>query len=353
MTAYLVLENGITFQGELFGKPGEVTGEIVFTTGMTGYLETITDPCFHGQIILQTFPLVGNYGVISSDLEKDFVSAKAYIIKYPCQEPSNFRCEEVLDTFFKSKGIVGLKGIDTRALAKILRDNGSMNGKITLEMPTTADQEEARCYRIIDAIAAVSCKETYIVGEGQYRVALMDFGVRQSVVDALVARNCQVHVFPHNATASDIMSIDPHGILLSPGPGNPAEPANANIVETISSLVDEEVPMFGIGIGHLFLAMAHGYKVEKMSIGHRGANQPVKDLVSGRVYITSQNHGYTALMDSPAFVNVNDGTCEGINYGNSFSVQFSPEGCGGPSDTAFVFDRFVENMERMAGHAAR
>ena len=347
MTAYLVLENGITFQGELFGRPGEVTGEIVFTTGMTGYLETITDPCYHGQIILQTFPLVGNYGVISSDLEKDFISAKAYIIKYPCQNPSNFRCEEVLDTFFKSKGIVGLKGIDTRALTRILRENGSMNGKITLEPPTTADQEEARRYKIEDAIAAVSCKEPYIAGEGKHRVALMDFGVRQSMIDALVERGCKVHVFPHNATASDIMAIEPHGILLSPGPGNPNDPANANIIEEIAALVDEDVPMFAIGIGHLFLAMAHGYKVQKMKLGHRGANQPVKDLISGRVYITSQNHGYTALMDSPSFVNVNDRTCEGINYGHSFSVQFSPEGCGGPSDTAFVFDRFIENMERM------
>ena len=353
MIAYLVLENGITFQGELFGKPGEVTGEIVFTTGMTGYLETITDPSFHGQIILQTFPLVGNYGVISSDLEKDFVSAKAYIVKYPCQNPSNFRCEEVLDTFFKSKGIVGLKGIDTRALTKILRENGSMNGKITLQMPVTADQEEARNFKIIDAIAAVSCKKPSVVGEGKYRVALMDFGVRQSVIDALVARGCQVHIFPHNVSAQDIMSIEPHGVLLSSGPGNPADPANAQIIETVCTLVEEEVPMFGIGIGHLFLAMAHGYKVEKMKLGHRGANQPVKDLISGRVYITSQNHGYTALMDSPSLVNVNDGTCEGINYGNSFSVQFSPEGCGGPSDTSFVFDRFVDNMERMAGHAAR
>lgn len=352
MIAYLVLENGITFQGELFGNPGEITGEIVFSTGMTGYLETITDPSYYGQIVLQTFPLVGNYGIISSDLEKDFISAKAYIVKYPCQNPSNFRCEEVLDTFFKSKRVVGLKGIDTRALTRILRENGSMNGKITLKPPTRADQEDARSYRIIDAVAAVSCKEPSVAGEGRYRVALMDFGVRKSVIDALTERDCQVHIFPHSATANDIMSINPHGILLSPGPGDPSDPANASIIETIGSLVDEEVPMFAIGIGHLFLAMAYGYKVKKMDLGHRGANQPVKDLISGRVYITSQNHGYIALMDSPSFINVNDGTCEGINYGNSFSVQFSPEGCGGPSDTAFVFDRFIDNMERMAIHAA-
>jgi len=344
MKAYLVLENGKTFQGEFFGKQENVTGEIVFTTGMTGYLETITDPSYHGQIILQTFPLIGNCGVVSADLESDSINAKAYIVKYLCQEPSNFRSEGDLDTFFMSKGIVGIKGIDTRALAKIIRDNGTMNGKITSQAPTTADQEDARNYKVEDAIAAVSCKKLKECGNGEYRVAIMDLGVKNSVVNALTERNCKVFMFPHSASANEILSVDPHGILLSSGPGDPLDPANAPIIETIKELQKSDVPIFGICMGHLLLAIANGYKTAKMKFGHRGANQPVKDLSTGRVYITNQNHGYTVELenDKVSFKNVNDSTCEGIDYGNSFSVQFRPG--EGPKDTEFLFDFFIERM---------
>jgi len=348
MTAYLVLENGITFEGEFFGKLGEVTGDIVFTTGMTGYLETITDSSYYGQIILQTFPLIGNYGVISADLQKDTVSAKAYIVKYLCQEPSNFRSEEALDTFFMSKGITGLKGIDTRALTKIIREHGVMSGKITIQPPTEADKEEARNYRLTNAIAAVSGRVPAVYGERKYRVALMDFGVKQSTIDALVSRGCQVWAFPYNTTAKEILDINPHGIFLSSGPGNPVDPANEPIIEVLRQLKDNGVPIFGMCMGHLLFAIANGYKTEKMKLGHRGANQPVKDTRTGKLYITAQNHGYTALADNPSYVNVNDGTCEGLDYGHSFSVQFCPG--EGPKDTEFLFDCFVE---RMASHAAR
>jgi len=348
MTAYLILENGTTFQGEFFGKQGqEVTGEIVFSTGMTGYLETITDPSYHGQIILQTFPLIGNYGVISADLESDSISPKAYIVKYLCQEPSNFRSDGDLDTFFMSKGIVGIKGIDTRALTKIIRENGTMNGKITAHPPTPADQDDARNYKIENAIAAVSSKKPGVIGEGKYRIALMDFGMKKSTVDALISRNCQVFTFPHTAEADEILAVNPDGILLTGGPGDPADPANTHIIETLRKL--KHIPMFGICLGHLLLALANGYQTQKMKVGHRGANQPVKDCSTGKLYITGQNHGYTVVADNPSFVNVNDGTCEGLDYGSSFSVQFNPG--EGPKDTEFLFDCFIERME--AANAAR
>ncbi|MCL2286497.1 MAG: carbamoyl phosphate synthase small subunit [Firmicutes bacterium] len=340
MTAYLILENGTVFEGEFFGKPGEVAGEIVFTTGMVGYLETVTDPSYFGQIILQTFPLIGNYGVISSDLQNSTVSAKAYIVKYLCQEPSNFRSEEALDTFFMSKGITGLKGIDTRALTQIIRENGTVKGKITINPPTETDREEACSHEVTGAIAAVSCKELKVYGEGKYRIALLDFGVKQSIINALTARDCAVWVFPHHTTVKDILDINPHGILLSSGPGDPEDPANKPIIETLRKLKNCGIPMFGIDMGHLLLAMANGYKTKTMKLGHRGANQPVKDLGTGRVYITAQNHGYTVLAENASFVNVNDGTCEGLDYGNSFSVQFCPG--EGPKDTEFLFDKFVE-----------
>jgi len=347
MAAYLILENGTTFKGEFFGKPDTVTGEIVFTTGMNGFLETVTDPSFYGQIVLQTFPLVGNYGVISSDLEGNTISTRAYITKYPCQEPSNFRSEEDLDTFFMSNGAVGLKGIDTRALTKIIRDNGVMNGKITPHPPTEADMEDLRKHKVVDAIAAVSCKKVETYGNGKYRVALMDFGVKKSTIDALVTRGCQVWAFPHTATAKDILDINPHGVFLSSGPGNPADSANKHIIRTLQELQKSGTPMFGICMGHLLLAIANGYKTEKMKFGHRGANQPVKDIATGRVYITGQNHGYVVTTDKqPSFVNVNDNTCEGLDYNNSFTVQFRPE--DGPKDTLFLYDRFIERMSENA-----
>jgi len=346
MTAYLVLENGITFEGEFFGKPDEVTGDIVFTTGMTGYLETVTDPSYYGQIILQTFPLIGNYGVIPADLQKDTVSAKACIVKYLCQDPSNFRSEEDLDTFFISRGITGLKGIDTRALTKIIRKNGVMSGKITVQPPTEADKEEACSYKIINAIAAVSGNRPAVYGEGKYRIALLDFGVKKSTIDALVSRGCQVHTFPHDTIAEEILDVNPHGIFLSSGPGDPADPVNVPMIETLRKLKDSSIPIFGICMGHLLLAIANGHKTKKMKHGHRGANQPVKNTSTGKLYITAQNHGYTVLADNPSYINVNDGTCEGLDYGNAFSVQFCPS--EGPKDTEFLFDCFVERIGKYA-----
>ena len=345
---YLILENGVTFEGEYFGARGEVAGEMVFTTGMTGYLETLTDPSYYGQIVLQTFPLIGNYGVIPSDFESESAVVRAYIVKRPCQDPSNFRSEGNLDAFFKERGIIGLCGIDTRALTKIIRENGVMNGKITSSPPTEADRAEAGAYAIRNAVAAVSPPVVTKTGSGSRRVALMDFGAKRGIANALTARDCEVWSFPHDTPAQEIMQMKPHGVMLSNGPGDPADPENRVIVETIRTLQQSGVPVFGICLGHQLLALANGYSTRKLKFGHRGANQPVKEVSTGRVYITSQNHGYAVVANDGSFVNVNDGTCEGLDYGNSFSVQFHPEAHGGPLDTAFLFERFIERMDAYA-----
>jgi len=348
MTAYLVLENGTVMKGEYFGAQGEITGEVVFATGMTGYLETLTDQSYYGQIVLQTFPLIGNYGVIPADFESANVGARAYIVKHPCKHPSNFRNEGTLDAFLKERGITGLYGIDTRALTRIIRENGVMNGKITANPPTQADIDEAKKYSILNAVAAVSSRSvTKTLPKSQAvkkRVALMDFGAKRGIANALAARGCEVWSFPHDTSAQEILKMQPDGIMLSNGPGDPAEKANDVIIETLKSLQKSEVTIFGICLGHQLLALANGYSTRKLKFGHRGANQPVKELATGRVYITSQNHGYAVVADNGSFVNVNDGTCEGLDYGKSFSVQFHPEACGGPLDTSFLFDRFIERM---------
>jgi len=350
----------MTFQGESFGSRGEVTGEVVFTTGMTGYLETLTDQSFYGQMVVQTFPLIGNYGVIPADFESGGVGARAYIVRHACRNPSNFRSENNLDAFLKERGIVGLCGIDTRSLTKIIRENGVINGRITSAPPTDADRAEAKGYVIRNAVAAVSSRKTEKTGSGARRVVLMDFGVKRGIAAALAARGCEVWTVPHDTGADEIAGMKPNGIMLSNGPGDPADQANSGIIETIRALTKSGIPIFGICLGHQLLALAKGHSTKKLKFGHRGANQPVKEMASGRVYITSQNHGYAVVaadvggqadvnwLSALSFVNVNDGTCEGMDYGESFSVQFHPEARGGPLDTAFLFDRFMERMDRHA-----
>jgi len=346
--AYLILENGKVFEGKFFGARGEVTGEIVFTTGMTGYLETLTDPSYYGQIVLQTFPLIGNYGIIPHDFESENVHMKAYIAKYPCKTPSNFRSGNDIDSFLKDSGIVGMCGIDTRALTKIIRMNGVMNGKITALKPTDADIEEIKKYTVVNPIAQVSKKGFVKIGEGKRRIALMDFGAKRGIAKSLAARGCEVTIFAHNTPADEILKINPHGIMLSNGPGDPADSGNKVIIETISALFKTCIPIFGICMGHQLMALANGYKTRKLKFGHRGANQPVKEIKTGGIFITSQNHGYEVISDNSSFVNVNDGTCEGIDYGVSFSVQFHPEARSGPLDTGFLFDRFMERIDKYA-----
>ena len=342
--AYLVLENGKVFEGNYFGAEGEVVGEIAFTTAMTGYLETLTDPGNYGQIILQTFPLIGNYGVIKPDFESDAIQARAYIVREICDEPSNFRSEGSVDAYFKEKGITGLCGIDTRALARIIRDNGVMRGKITSAPPTDADIAQAKEHAISAPVAAVSPKEVTKHGNGSRTIAMLNFGAKRSIINSLVERDCTVWSFPYDTPAAKILEIKPDGIMLSNGPGDPVDPCNAVAIETLKELIKTDIPMFGIDLGHMLLAIAHGYQTRKMKVGHRGSNQPVKDVQTGRVYMTNQNHGFEVVADGGAFYNENDGTNEGLDYGKSFTVQFHPEACAGPLDTTFLFDRFIERV---------
>jgi carbamoyl-phosphate synthase small subunit len=351
---YLILENGMMFEGKGFGSPGDVTGEIVFTTGMTGYLETLTDQSYHGQIVLQTFPLIGNYGIIPSDFESCHVGPLAYIVKTPCQAPSNFRSEGTLDTFLKERGIVGLYDIDTRALAKIIREQGVMNGRITGQSPDEVSIEAIRSYKIENAVKNVSRTkpELYRADDPRYTVALYDFGLKESIVRELLRRGCSVWVLPWDTPPEAAVKLGVNGIMLSNGPGDPSD--NMDIVSNIRELMQTGIPMFGICLGHQLLALAGGFRTHKLKYGHRGANQPVKDLTNGRVYITSQNHGYAVTGESidkrvadEWYVNVNDNTCEGLIYKHApaFSVQFHPEASAGPKDTAFLFDLFVDSME--------
>lgn len=352
--AYLILENGTVFEGKSFGASGEAIGEIVFTTAMTGYLETLTDPSYYGQIVVQTFPLIGNYGVIPSDFESSCPHVKAYIVRDWCQEPSNFRCEGDLDIFLKQHNIVGLYGIDTRQLTRIVREHGVMNGKIVQE-GAGFGLSDVKEYRITDAVRNTTCdKETVYSPEGEVkkRVVLFDFGAKANICRSLVQRGCEVTVVPAYTSCERVMELAPDGIMLSNGPGDPAE--NTEIIEELRKLSEKKIPTFGICLGHQLLALAHGAKTHKLKYGHRGANQPAENVETGRVYITSQNHGYAVENDSlpegakVSFVNANDGTCEGVRYLDepAFSVQFHPEACGGPLDTGFLFDEFMKLMDQ-------
>ncbi len=352
--AYLVLENGTVFEGESFGAEKETTGELVFTTAMTGYLETLTDPSYFGQVVLQTFPLIGNYGVIRSDFETPTPALNGYIVREWCQAPSNFRCEGDLDTFLKEKNVTGICGIDTRALTRIVREYGVMACRIQYTPEVTdALLEELKGYVITDAVESTTIteKETFPVEDAKYHVVLMDFGAKHNIGRELNKRGCSLTVVPAGTAAEEVLALNPDGVMLSNGPGDPAK--NTAVIAELKKLSDSGVPMFGICLGHQLLALARGAQTEKLKYGHRGANQPVKELASGKVYITSQNHGYAVVSDSlpsdavVSYVNGNDNTCEGVSYTDipAFSVQFHPEAHGGPLDTSFLFDRFLGMMD--------
>lgn len=361
---YLTLANGHVFQGRSFGASKEVMGEVVFATGMTGYLETITDPSYFGQIVVQTFPLIGNYGVIPEDFESQHPRLKAYIVKEWCQEPSNFRSQGDLDTFLKEKDIPGLWDIDTRALTRIIREEGVVNGYIgpCPLAPGTPEFAALQAYRIKDAVASVAVVTEPQASAAQTQtgekpdvkpltVVLWDFGAKGNIKGELLARGLRVVTVPYSYTAREILALKPDGVMLSNGPGDPAE--NAAIIRELKILAEQNLPIFGICLGHQLLDLAMGGQTEKMKYGHRGANQPVRDLKKGHVLISSQNHGYTVSLDQLpegaelSFVNANDGTCEGLQYKDKpvFSVQFHPEACSGPLDTRYLFDDFVELMK--------
>lgn len=354
-TIYLQLEDGTVFSGKSFGAPlqADVIAEVVFTTAMTGYLETLTDPSYYGQMVVQTFPLIGNYGVIPSDYESRGIHLSAYIVKEYCQSPSNFRNQMDLDTLLKKEGIPGIYDLDTRALTKKIRQSGIMNGRLTASNPTTESTDMLSDWMICEAVNNVSTKEIYEVpcGIPERHVVLWDFGAKQNIIRKLHALNCKITVVPSTVTCDEILGLQPDGIMLSNGPGNPKD--NSSIIEELRKLCTYKIPIFGICLGHQLLALANGADTKKLKYGHRGANQPVKDLRTGRVYITSQNHGYAVKNDSlpigarVSYINLNDDTCEGISYENftGFSVQFHPEACGGPHDTEFLFQQFISLMD--------
>lgn len=394
--ACLVLANGQVFEGRSFGAEGIIIGETVFTTGMNGYLETLTDPSYYGQIVTQTFPLIGNYGDIKQDYESSKCNLRGYIVRQWCEEPSNFRCGGDIDSYLKSQNIIGLYDIDTRKLTKILREVGVMNGMLISgnskdaleafaalkdEGKKAALLEKIKSYKIEKAVESVTGsasgveepadvvfsesakyrfvpvtadgtkindeKEAMKAGKGK-KVVLWDFGAKANIRRELLKRGLEVVTVPCSYTAEQIKALNPDGVMLSNGPGDPAE--NVGIIAEIKKLLDTGIPIFGICLGHQLLALANGAQTMKLKYGHRGANQPVKYTKTGRVYITSQNHGYAVKNDSlPAgtiqsFVNTNDGTCEGLTYTKipAFSVQFHPEACSGPLDANFLFDEFVK-----------
>ncbi len=372
--AYLILADGTVFAGRSIGAKGKALGETVFTTGMTGYIETLTDPSYYGQIVTQTFPLIGNYGVINPDFESKKSWVRGYVVRELCDNPSNFRCEGALNEFLKQQGIIGICGIDTRALTKRLREAGVMNGMIV--SGKTADDfksspellEKIKAYTIVDAVKIVNnregevspCASTSLAATPSPRgsapktphVILFDFGAKANIQRELEKRGCNVTVVPYDTKAEQVIKMAPDGIMLSNGPGDPAE--NTGVIQEIRKLCEYgKIPIFGICLGHQMLALARGSKTSKLKYGHRGGNHPCKDMATGRVYITSQNHGYAVEPDSlpdfarMSFINVNDETCEGVDYTDipAFSVQFHPEACGGPHDTNFLFDRFIQMME--------
>jgi len=385
MKAFLILEDGTVFSGTHIGADKEVVSEIVFNTSMAGYPEVLTDPSYAGQAVCMTYPLIGNYGVVTEDMESVRPWLDGLIVRELSRMPSNFRTDMSIQDFLEKYEIPGIAGIDTRALTRLLRDSGTMNGLIT----TNADydmaevKERLAAYRTGEVVKKVTCKEKYTVngsktleengpisgssvytGEKEKRpsmvkklngagkkIAMLDLGLKINIVRSLAQRGCEVTVYPATTSADEILKSNPDGIMLSNGPGDPKD--CGTIIDEVRKLYESDVPIFAICLGHQLMALATGANTYKLKYGHRGGNHPVKDLADGRVYISSQNHGYVVDMDSldpkvatPAFINVNDGTNEGLNYTGKkvFTVQFHPEACPGPQDSGYLFDRFIEML---------
>ena len=352
MKAFLILEDGTVFTGTSIGSTRDMISEIVFNTSMTGYLEVLTDPSYAGQAVVMTYPLIGNYG-ITPDMESLKAWPDGYIVRELSRMPSNFRCEGTIQDFLKKYDIPGIAGVDTRALTKILREKGTMNGMITTN--ENYDLEEVisklKNYKVEGVVSKVTCEEKYVLEGTGKKVALLDLGAKKNIAKSLNDRGCEVTVYSADTTAEEIIASNPDGIMLSNGPGDPAE--CTSIIKEIKKLYETDIPIFAICLGHQLMALATGGTTYKLKYGHRGGNHPVKDLQTGRVYISSQNHGYVVDEDKidpnvavPAFKNVNDGTNEGLAYvgKNIFTVQFHPEACPGPQDSGYLFDRFLEMM---------
>lgn len=346
MKAKLILQDGTIFEGKAFGYLKDSVGEVVFNTSMTGYGEVLTDPSYYGQIVTMTYPLIGNYGINLEDVESTGVHVKGFIVREKSDDPNNFRCEMDLDTYLKQNKVIGLEGIDTRALTKILRNNGTMRGIITLEK---ASLEEVKSkldkFSNTEAVRTVTRREIeHIKGTGK-KVAVMDFGVKQNILRSFAARGCDITVFPAQTKPQEVLDINPDLIFLSNGPGDPED--LSDVIENIKELVGKK-PIVGICLGHQLLALALGGQTDKLKFGHRGGNHPVKDLEEGRVFITSQNHGYYVSQVPEnmevTHINLNDNTVEGMRHKelSIYSVQYHPEACSGPKDNDYIFDKFLE-----------
>ena len=393
MKAFLILEDGTVFEGTHIGAQKEIISEIVFNTSMAGYLEVLTDPSYAGQAVCMTYPLIGNYGICREDMESRGAWPDGFIVRELSRIPSNFRCDMTIQEFLAENDLPGIAGIDTRALTKILREKGTMNGMITTDENYQLEEvlPKLKAYTTGKVVDIVTCKEKYtltaakelsdngpVSGSSQFKreeyekgirekkpsmvrelnglglkVALLDLGAKDNIAKSLAARGCEVTVYPAGTPAQEIIDAKPDGIMLSNGPGDPKE--CTEVIAQIKKLYDTDITIFAICLGHQLMALATGADTYKMKYGHRGGNHPVKDLETGRVYISSQNHGYVVDMDKldpkvavPAFINVNDGTNEGLSYTgkNIFTVQFHPEACPGPQDSGDLFDRFIEMMKK-------
>ena len=392
MKAFLVLEDGTVFEGIHIGADKDVISEIVFNTSMAGYLEVLTDPSYAGQAVCMTYPLIGNYGICMEDTESTKPWPDGFIVRELSRMPSNFRNDKSIQQYLEENEVPGIAGIDTRALTRILREKGTMNGMITTDENYNLEEilPKLQAYTTGKVVEKVSCKEKYTIspsrsleengpisgsavfrkeayeaGEREKRpsmvrelngmglkVALLDLGAKGNIPRSLAQRGCEVTVYPALTTAAEIIADKPDGIMLSNGPGDPKE--CTSIIEEIKKLYDSDIPIFAICLGHQLMALATGADTYKLKYGHRGGNHPVKDLSTGRVYISSQNHGYVVDTDKldpkvavPAFINVNDGTNEGLSYTgkNIFTVQYHPEACPGPQDSGYLFDRFIKMMK--------
>lgn len=354
MNGTLYLEDGTIYSGKGFGKKGTSVGELVFNTSMTGYGEILTDPSYAGQIINMTYPLIGNYGVANKHWESKKIHAKGFIVKSICEVPSNYTSEETIGSMLERMNIVGISGVDTRSITKKIRNTGTMKCVITTENLTVKQLEEKikEFQGESNYVEEVSTEEIYHISGKGHRVVLMDFGAKTNIVENLKERECDITVVPFNTSFEKIMELNPDGIMLSNGPGDPKD--NPIVIETVKKLIKVK-PTFGICLGHQILALSFGADTYKMKFGHRGGNHGVYDIEKDKAYITAQNHGYAVNKESIkekdlviTHINLNDDTVEGIRHKflPVFSVQFHPEGAPGPADSAYLFDQFIYNMEQ-------
>ena len=359
--AYLILENGKVFEGTSFGKVGKTIGEVVFNTGMVGYLETLTDKNNCGQIIVQTFPMIGNYGVISEDFQSEGAKIAGYVVREMCDKPSNFRCEGTLEDYLIKEGVVGICGLDTRALTRVLREEGTMNGMIS-DSPevTEAVLEEIKSFKIENPVKDVTrANEEFTSPLAKTTIGLFDFGTGKSVIDILLHLDCNVKVFNAYSKAEDILNAGVNGVLVSDGPGNPKD--NMEAVAEIKKLLEKKVPMFGIGLGHELMALAGGADTFKLPYGHRGSSGPCKNLETGVLSIITQNHGYCVVRENlpenmtVSFENANDKTIEGIKYTDApaFSVQFRPDAGTSPTGEKSLYVSFIELCKEVNFNAVK